>query len=189
MNCLRTNCIKNESTCLWRQTRHSGPTYVFICPRSNIDFYMPAASNIYYRDYIERNLEGYNKFYYWEFSQPETDSENDPRTKLIHMNQKHFFLYFALIESIKSLGRCLKQGQLGCRQEHVIFVLPYARFFKGNILAVDIIWSAFRNTLTLHCTGHTVLRVSNSITNISKGVTYGAKSRKTTFIVLAAPVK
>ena len=38
------------------QTRHSGPTSVFICPRSNIDFYMPAASNINYRDYIERNL-------------------------------------------------------------------------------------------------------------------------------------
>ena len=52
----RTKWIQNESTCLWRQTRHSGPTYVFICPRSNIDFYMPAASNIYYRDYIYRNL-------------------------------------------------------------------------------------------------------------------------------------
>ena len=63
-NWLRTNWIKNESTCLWRQTRHSGPTYVFICPRSNIDFYMPAASNIYYRDYIERNLEGYNNSHY-----------------------------------------------------------------------------------------------------------------------------
>ena len=55
-NWFRTKWIQNESTCLWRQTRHSGPTYVFICPRSNIDFYMPAASNINYRDYIERNL-------------------------------------------------------------------------------------------------------------------------------------
>ena len=48
--------VSTFSTCLWRQTRHSGPTYVFICPRSNIDFYMPAALNINYRDYIERNL-------------------------------------------------------------------------------------------------------------------------------------
>ena len=53
-NWLRTKWIQNESTCLWRQTRHSGPTYVFICPRSNIDFYMHAASNIKYRDYIEK---------------------------------------------------------------------------------------------------------------------------------------
>ena len=55
-NWFRTKWIQNESTYLWRQTRHSGPTYVFICPRSNIDFYMPTASNINYRDYIERNL-------------------------------------------------------------------------------------------------------------------------------------
>ena len=60
-NWFRTKWIQNESTCLWRQTRHSGPTYVFICPRSNIDFYMPAALNINYRDYIERNVSGYNK--------------------------------------------------------------------------------------------------------------------------------
>ena len=55
-NWFRTKWIQNESTCLWRQTRNSGPTSVFMCPRSNIDFYMPAASNIYYKDYIERNL-------------------------------------------------------------------------------------------------------------------------------------
>ena len=41
----------------WRQNVARGRRpYVFICPRSNIDFYMPAASNINYRDYIERNL-------------------------------------------------------------------------------------------------------------------------------------
>ena len=39
----RTKWIKNESTCLWRQ---SGPTLIFICPRSYIDFYIPAASII-----------------------------------------------------------------------------------------------------------------------------------------------
>ena len=55
-NWFRTKLIQNESTCLWRKTRHSGPTYVFICSRSNIDFYMPAASNVNYRDYIERNV-------------------------------------------------------------------------------------------------------------------------------------
>ena len=52
----RKKWIQNESTSLWRQTRNSGPTSVFICPRSNIDFYIPAASNINYRDYIERNV-------------------------------------------------------------------------------------------------------------------------------------
>ena len=40
-NWFRTKLIQNESTCLWRQTRHSGPTSVFICPRSNIDFICP----------------------------------------------------------------------------------------------------------------------------------------------------
>ena len=63
-NWFRTKWLQNESTCLWRQTRHSGPTSVFICPRSNIDFYMPAASNINYRNYIERNVQGYNESYY-----------------------------------------------------------------------------------------------------------------------------
>ena len=56
----RTKWIQNESTCMWRQTRHSGPTSVlYAIIRSNIDFYSPAASNINNRDYIERNLYGY----------------------------------------------------------------------------------------------------------------------------------
>ena len=55
-NWIRTRWIQNESTCSWRQTRHSGPTLIFIFLRCNIDFYIPAASNINYRDYRERNL-------------------------------------------------------------------------------------------------------------------------------------
>ena len=37
----QTKWIQNESTCLWRQKRHSGPTLIFICPRSNIDLICP----------------------------------------------------------------------------------------------------------------------------------------------------
>ena len=74
MNWFWKKWIQNKSTCFWRQTCHSSPTLIFIClrsnidficPRSIIDFYMPPASNINYRDYVERNLKGYNNNQYF----------------------------------------------------------------------------------------------------------------------------
>ena len=40
-NWFRTTLIQNESTCLWRQTRHSGPTYVLYALGPTLIFIWP----------------------------------------------------------------------------------------------------------------------------------------------------